>query len=138
MPQDYIVRLLEQLRAIAATVGGKKAADDLAGAEQEIEEQCVRQTGLPFAVVKQATPEGLSLLLGMGGAMQLPRRLILAELLSQDGDLNERRGDPPLAALSYRQAIRLIDDALPSLRGAEAAAIRKKQAAMAAKLRDIG
>lgn len=137
MPQDYILRLLEQLGAMAATIGGKKAAGDLEGAALEIEEQCVRHTGLPFAVVKQASPEGLSLLLEMGGAMQVPRQLMLAELLRQEAELCERRGNPPAAVLSYRQAAQLIEDALPSLAGEDAATFREVQATIAAKLRDL-
>jgi hypothetical protein len=138
MPQDYIIRLLQQLGAMLATIAGKKSVGDLAGAEQEIADQCERHTGLPWVVVKQSTPDALVGLLAMGGAMKTPRALILAELLREDGELNERRGDPPAAAMSYRLAAGLISDALPSLRGEDEAAFRERAADLATKLRDLG
>ncbi|HEX2099126.1 MAG TPA: hypothetical protein VHF69_00600 [Candidatus Synoicihabitans sp.] len=138
MPQDYILRLLQQLGAIVATILGKRAAGDLDGAEAEIAEQCLRHTGLPLVVVKQSTPEALAQLLAMGGAMQTSRALILAELLRHDAQLAEARGNPVAAALSYQQADRLIADSLPSLAGEEAEAFRQKQAEIATKLRDLG
>ncbi len=137
MPQDYIIRLLQQLGAVLASIAGKKSQGDWAAAEQEIADQCERHTGLPFAVVKQSTPESLAQLLAMGGAMQLPRSLMLAELLCEDADLSERRGNPMAAAASYAQAEALIARALPSLAGEDEAAFQEKQAVVVTKLRDL-
>src|SRR5690606_27758281 len=108
MPQDYILRWLQQLGAIVATISGKRTAGDLAGAEQEIDDQCQRHIGLPLVVIRQSSPEGLEALLAMGGSMQLHRSLILAELLRQDAELAKARGNPMFAAGSLRQAERLI------------------------------
>jgi hypothetical protein len=138
VPQDYIIRLLQQLGAMLATIAGKKSVGDLAGAEQEIAEQCLRHTGLPLMVVKQSSPEDLAALLAMGGAMQVPRALILAELLREDGQLSEARGNPPGAVMSYRQSAELIARALPSLRGEDERAFLERQAELAVKLRDLG
>jgi hypothetical protein len=138
VPQDYIIRLLQQLGAMLATIAGKKSVGDLAGAEQEIAEQCLRHTGLPLMVVKQSSPEDLAALLAMGGAMQVPRALILAELLREDGALSEARGNPPGAVMSYRQSAELIARALPSLRGEDERAFLERQAELAVKLRDLG
>lgn len=137
MPQDYIIRLLQQLGAIVATIAGKRVAGDLEGAEQEIAEQCVRQTGLPFVVVKQSSPEDLAALLAMGGSLQVPRALTLAELLRQDAILNEQRGNPLAAVTSYRQAAHLISRGLPMLSGEDEAVFRERQSEIAAKLRDL-
>ena len=137
MPQDYILRLLQQLGAIVATISGKRTAGDLAGAEREIDDQCQRHVGLPFAVIRQSSPEGLEALLAMGGSMQLHRSLILAELLRQDAELAIARGNPMFAAASLRQAERLIQRALPSLFGEEAEAFGRAAQDIAAQLRDL-
>jgi hypothetical protein len=137
VPQDYIIRLLQQLGAVLAAIAGKKTSGDLAGAEQEIAEQCLRHTGLPLVVVKQSSPEDLAALLAMGGALQVPRALLLAELLREEAELNELRGNPPGAVLSYRQALRLIEDALPTLRGEDETVFRERQATIATKVRDL-
>lgn len=138
MPQDYILRLLQQLGAIVATISGKRTAGDLAGAEQEIDEQCQRHVGLPLVVVRQSSPEGLDGLLAMGGVMQLHRSLILAELLRQDAELARSRGNPLSAVASLRQADHLIERALPSLVGEEAKAFRRAAQDIAVQLRDLG
>jgi hypothetical protein len=137
VPQDYIIRLLQQLGAVVAMIAGKRARGEFEAAEQELEEQCLRQTGLPMIVVKQSTPEGLLGLLAMGGARQGLRALTLAELLREDGLLSEQRGNPPLAVLSYRQAVALIEHTLPQLGGEDAAFFRERHSELQAKLRDL-
>jgi len=138
MPQDYILRLLQQLGAIVATIAGKRTAGDLAGAEQEIDDQCQRHVGLPLVVVRQSSPENLAALLAMGGAMQVHRSLILAELLRQDADLALARGNPLAAVTSLRQAERLVQHALPSLVGDEAETFSRAAQEIATQLRDLG
>lgn len=138
MPQDYILRLLQQLGAIVATIAGKRTAGDFAGAEHELNEQCLRHTGLPLVVAKQASSDDLQALLAMGGQMQLHRSLILAELLRQDAELAKARGNPLEAVVSLRRALDLVERALPALVGEEAAAFREAQQTMVTQLRDLG
>lgn len=137
MPQDYILRLLQQLGAIVATIAGRRTAGDLQGAEQAIADECLRQTGLPFVVVQQSSPENLAALLQMGGARQVSRALTLAELLREDALLAEQRGNPLHAAVSYRQALSLVTSTLPGLRGEEETLFRGRAAELAVKLRDL-
>ena len=136
--QDYILRLLQQLGAVVATILGRRAAGDLAGAEQEIEEQCLRHVGLPWVIVRQSSPESLRSLLAMGGALQSLRTLVVAELLVQSADLAQARCNPPAAAADLSLAEALYREILPQLGGSDAEEICRRHRDVVARQRDLG
>lgn len=138
MAQDYILRMLQQIGAMIAGIVAKKNAGDPAGAEAEIQEQCLQHVGLPIDMVKHASPDAVAELLATGGALRHTKGVFLAELLLQDATLAEARGNPPDALRSYQHAFRLLHDALGVLSGDEERAYREKLIAISVKLRDLG
>jgi hypothetical protein len=137
MSQDYILRLIQQIMAMIASIAARRKQGDLDGAAAEIEERCVQHIGLPLVVVRQSTPVALEALLAMSGARKHERALLLAELLLQSAELAELRGNPPLAALDYRHAWKLINDSAVVLIPSEQAIYRAKLEFIATKLRDL-
>jgi hypothetical protein len=63
MAQDYILRMLQQIGAMLAGIIAKKQQGDLAGAEAELQEQCLHRVGLPLFVLKHSPPEAVAELL---------------------------------------------------------------------------
>ena len=138
MSQDYILRMLHQVGAMLAGIIAKRQRGDLAGAEAELQEQCLQRVGLPLVVVKHSPPQAVAELLAGGGALHHARGVFVAELLLQDAALAEARGNPPDALGSYRVAYRLLTDALSVLSVDEEKTYRARLVAIAARLRDLG
>lgn len=112
---DYILRLVEQISRILAGIIHQKRLGRGEHALAGVEQACLEQVGLPLELIKQASPEQLLALLRSGGDIWVTRSLILAELLREEAEICELRGNAPSAALSYAHASRLIVDALPFL-----------------------
>lgn len=121
-----------------AQIVAKKTRGDVSGAAAEIEEQCLQHIGLPLILIKQSSPDAVAGLLASGGALRTTRAILLAELLLQDAELSELRGNPPEAVLSYSHAQRLLADVVGALNPDEQAHYRDQLANIAAKLRDLG
>ncbi len=138
MATDYIMRVIEQVAAMLAGIMARRKAGDQAGAAQELEEQSLRQVGLPLFVVKHSPPEAVTALLAESGARRHVRGVLLSELLLQDAALAEERGNPPEAVASYALAFRLLNDALATLAVDDEVIYRDRLGEISAKLRDLG
>lgn len=138
MAQDYIIRLIQQMAAMLAGIIAQRQRGELSAAAASLEEKCLAHVGLPLAVIKHASPEGLADLLAVGGDRRFVRSIALVELLIQDAEISVLRGSPFAAVASYRHAGRLLSDALPVLDSDEKAHYQRKLDAVATRLDDLG
>ena len=72
---DYILTIVEQVGLMLAELARLKSGEKPAG----ISVLCLRETGLPLAVVKHSSPETILQLLKTGGGTQYARAVLLAE-----------------------------------------------------------
>jgi hypothetical protein len=126
MSQDYILRLIEQVGQMLASILTLRKAGRNAEATKEIEVVCLRAVGLPFNLVKQSSPETLLQLLQSGGGTQYVRAVMLAELLLQQAELCDAARKDREAMISRAQAHRLLAHAINSLAPDEQAVYRAK------------
>ncbi len=59
MPEDYMMRLIEQTTQMLASIMARKMEGGNDGATQEIETACLRVTGLSFDLIRRYSPEAL-------------------------------------------------------------------------------
>jgi hypothetical protein len=130
--------MIQQIGVMLAGILAKRRAGDLAGAEAELREKALQNVGLPLTAVKHSPPEAVQALLAETGAMQPLRTVLLAELLIEDGNLAEARGNPPEAVLSLQLASRLLEDVVDVLPRDDAQTYRARLEDLAARLRDLG
>lgn len=126
MATDFFLRLLEQIGIMLAQLAGLRGRDRA----EKISALCMRETGLPFAVVKHSAPETLIDMLRSGGATEHPRAILLAELLLADAEENERANELQAAAISRAQGAALLAHSVSFLAPDE-------QAIYSAKLREL-
>lgn len=138
MPQDYIVRMIQQMAAMLAGIIAQRQRGELSSAADSIEQKCLEHVGLPLSVVKHTSPEGLAELLATGGDLRYIRSIALAELLIQDAEISVLRGSPFTAVASYTHAVRLLSDSIPVLDREEQRHYRGKLEDVATRLQDLG
>jgi hypothetical protein len=134
MAQDYIMRLIEQIGQLLASILAHKHPGRDREAMAEIEAVCLEHVGVPMSLVRRSSPEGLWALLAPGGALRYPRAILLAELLLQDAELSERTGRNVAALCAQLQAFSLLRLSIDLLTIDEAAVYRPKLEALARKL----
>ena len=131
MPQDWILRLIEQISIMLAELSRLKSGEKPA----RISALCLRETGLPFDFVKHSSPQDILKLLESGGATQYVRAVVLAELLLQDAELSEAAGKSREATISRAQAQALLMHSVDKLEPDEQAMYRAKLEALTNQLR---
>ena len=122
MPQDYILRLIEQVAQMIAEICRLRAAEKPA----RLNAICLRETGLPLELVKRSSPETILELLKSGGGTQYARAVILAELLLQDAEASDLAGRNREAIISRAQARALLGSSIDYLSNEEQAVYRPK------------
>jgi len=122
MPQDYILRLIEEVALMLAELARLKSGEKPA----RISALCLRETGLPLDFVKHSAPDTILRLLETGGGTQYARAVLLAELLLQDADVSESAGKNREAIISRAQAATLLEDSIDQLSPDEQAVYRPK------------
>jgi hypothetical protein len=122
MPQDYILRLIEEVALMLAELARLKSGEKPA----RISALCLRETGLPLDVVKHSAPDTILRLLETGGGTQYARAVLLAELLLQDADVGESAGKNREAIISRAQAATLLEHSIDHLSPDEQAVYRPK------------
>jgi hypothetical protein len=135
MPQDYFLRLIEQVSIMLAQIMGKKAAGDDAGAKQELDAQCRQTIGLDIARLHEMSPEALTQHLETAGGLRQTRAILLAELLLQDAAMNS--GDERRQAIDQLHAFCLIASAIDSLDADDQRAYRPKLQFLIDRLRPL-
>lgn len=138
MPQDYIVRLIQQMAAMLAVIVSRRQAGRLDEAGEAIAEECLRNVGLPWEMVVQAPPDALQELLAIGGELRFIRSIALAELLLQDAEIQSMRGNPLFSAVRYQAAHHLLSRVVDALAPDERQYYRAKLADVATRLADLG
>ena len=126
MATDFVLRLIEQIGIMLAQLMGLRGRERA----EKISALCMRETGLPFELVKHSAPETLIEMLRSGGATEHPRAVILAELLLADAKESERVANLHAAAISRAQAAALLAHSVTFLEPDE-------QAIYSAKLRQL-
>jgi len=111
MPEDWILRLIEQVSRMLAELSRLKSGERPA----RISALCLRETGLPLDFVKHSSPKAILQLLESGGGTQYVRAVLLAELLLQDADVNEEAGKSREARISRAQAQALLAYSIDNL-----------------------
>jgi hypothetical protein len=122
MPQDYILRLIEEVALMLAELARLKSGEKPA----RISALCLRETGLPLDFVKHSAPDTILRLLETGGGTQYARAVLLAELLLQDADVSESAGKNREAIISRAQAATLLEHSIDHLSPDEQAVYRPK------------
>jgi len=111
MPEDYILRLIEQIAALLAGILAKLNGGQYPAARLEIEHLCLSQIGLGIGDVKRRSPESLSDHLAQSGQLQTQRSVLLAELLLLDAQLGDRDANSAAAIVGRMHAFCLLRDA---------------------------
>lgn len=113
MARDYVLRLIEQVANLLASVLARRVADDAPAARQEVEDLCVQTVGLSLATVKAMTPDAVAAHLAAAGGLGPVRAVLLAELLLQDGELCDDSGNVAGGWCARLHAFCLLHDAYP-------------------------
>ncbi|PYJ69988.1 MAG: hypothetical protein DME76_07085 [Verrucomicrobia bacterium] len=132
MSQDYILRLIEQVTQMLASILALRRTGRDAEAAKEVEAVCLQSVGLPLSLVKRSSPERILQLLESGGGTQHVRAVMLAELLLQDAELSDAAKKKSEAMISRAQAHALLAHSVDSLSPDEQAVYRPKLDALAA------
>lgn len=88
MPQDYFLRLIDQIAIMLAEVTRLVASGNRSGAMAELNEQCQQTIGLDITRVQQMSPEALVQFLDTAIGLRQSRAIMLAELLLKDAELH--------------------------------------------------
>lgn len=134
MARDYILRIIEQLGLIVASILAARRRGDVPTALAQVHEQCLQHVGLPFDLLKHASPEQVAEWLRSGGALVHPRSVILAELLLQDAEIQEESLNALGALISYLHTVCLLEEHAAAFSRDEESALRSKAAAARARV----
>lgn len=137
MQRDYIMRLIEQVAALLASVIAKERAGHYVEAKADLEEKARQVVGMGLGKLRKLPPETVSQLLASSGGLRYGRAVILAELLLHDAVIADATGDPRDALLSRIHAFCLLSETIDSLAAEDRAVYREKLDALAAKLKTL-
>ena len=102
MQRDYIMRLIEQIAALMASIIAKERAGKYPEAKAEIDEKARRTIGLSLDQVRKLSPEAVSQLLASSGGLRYGRAVILAELLMHDAKVSEANGQSSHGSAAFK------------------------------------
>jgi hypothetical protein len=126
MPRDYLLRLVEQIAKMLASLIARRKAGEHEEAKRDLEALCLEHIGLSLDFVKRASPEALEQALASGGALQHTRAIALAELLIQDAEMCDETGQSGHGWISRLHAFCLLDDHFDLLSREEQPTYREK------------
>jgi hypothetical protein len=113
MPQDYFLRLIDQIAIMLAAIARQAASGDRGGARAEISEQCRQTIGLDISQIQQMSPEALGQLLESSAGLRQTRAVMIAELLLKDSEMHA--GDLGRVTLDRLHAFCLLASVVDSL-----------------------
>jgi len=125
MPQDYLMRMIEQTTLMLLSILAAKKAGRNDDAAAEIEAACLQRIGLPLALVQRSSPEALSDLMQRSGDRYV-RSILLAELLLQDAELCELSEKNSEMIRSRLQAFCLLAESIDALSAEDQLVYRDK------------
>src|SRR4051812_15086866 len=115
MQRDYIMRLIEQIAALLASVIAKERAGQFSEAKADLEEKARQTIGMNLPDLKRLSPEAVSQLLESSGGLRYGRAVILAELLLHDAAISEATDGKSDTLLSYLHAFCLLSETMETL-----------------------
>ncbi len=137
MQRDYIMRLIEQIAALLASVVAKQRAGQYPEAKAELEEKARQTIGFGLSDLKRLSPEAVSQLLESSGGLRYGRAVVVAELLLQDAAISEATGESGDTLLNYLHAFCLLSDTIETLTVEDQAVYRPKVDALVTRLRSL-
>ena len=137
MERDYIMRLIEQIAALLASVIAKERAGQYSEAKADLEEKARQTIGIDLRDLQRLSPEAVSQLLESSGGLRYGRAVILAELLLHAAANSEATNQSGDVLLSYLHAFCLLSDSIDTLAEEDQAIYRPKLDALAAHLRSL-
>jgi hypothetical protein len=137
MQRDYIMRLIEQIAALVASIIAKERAGQYPEAKADADEKARQTIGLSLSDVRKLSPEAVSQLLCSSGGLRYGRAVILAELLLHDAAISEATGHSTDALLSYVHAFCLLSDTVDTLTEEDQSVYREKLDALATRLESL-
>ena len=137
MQRDYIMRLIEQVAALVASIIAKERAGQYPEARAEVDEKARQSIGMSLGEMRNLSPEAVSQLLAGSGGLRYGRAIILAELLLHDAVISDATGHASEALLSRVHAFCLLSDTIDTLTDEDQVVYRQKLDALAARLSDL-
>ena len=137
MPQDYIMRLIERIAGLLASIIAKERAGLHSEAKADIDEKTQQTIGMGTRDVRRLSPEAVAELLQSSGGLRYGRAVILAELLLHDAAISDATGQDSDALLDYLHAFCLLSDAIDTLSDDDQAVYRPKLDALVVRLRNL-
>ena len=104
---DYIMRLIEQLGVALAQIIMRKGRQEYDEAEAIISRTAQRLLGFDLALLRRLSDEGIIGLLKRPDASDVGAYLAAAELLREQGEIDERRGGTDQGYDCYHKALSL-------------------------------
>lgn len=134
MQRDYVMRLIEQVAALIASMVCKVRSGQYLEARAELNEKAQQNVGLTLDEARKFSPEAVKELLGSAGGLRYGRAVMLAELLLLDAEISEATGHPSDALLNYLHAFCLLCDSVDGLPLDDQAVYLEKLDKLAARL----
>ncbi len=113
MPEDYFLRLIDQVAIMLSQIASREVAGDNSGAKAEVNAQCRQAMGLDISQVRRMSPEALAQLLNTAAGLRQSRAVLLSELLLKDAEMHPE--DEGRVSLNRLQAFCLIASVVDSL-----------------------
>ena len=137
MSRDYILRMIEQIAAMLASIMAKRRAGQVVEARQDLDSQCLRAIGLTLDNLKKLSPEAVAELLHEAGALRPVRAVTLAELLLVEAEWNDEKMGALDSTSNRVHAFCLLADSIDALDAEDQSVYRAKLKTLAGKLQDL-
>ena len=137
MVRDYVMRLVEQVAKMLASVIAKAESGEHGEARQELDAICQQHVGLTLDFVKRTSPEGVAQALESAGALRHARAVLLSDLLTLDADISDDTGRAAEATVARLHAFCLLADSMQMLSRDEQATYRPKLDCLAESLKAL-
>ena len=137
MQRDYIMRLIERIAALVASIVAKERAGQYPEARAEVDVKSREVIGMGLGDLRKLSPEVVSQLLTSSGGLRYGRAVILAELLLHDAAIADATDHASDALLSRVHAFCLLSDTIDTLTTEDQAIYREKLDTLAAQLRTL-
>ena len=110
--QDYIKRMLEQFGEFLLALKKLMSEDKQEEAREQLDLAYKEALGLDPEFVRNAPDDFLILSAGMSRVGDVDKSLVLADLLSMDGDWHALAGDDDTAAICYAKAMNVLSESV--------------------------
>lgn len=124
--QDYIMRMVEQVARMLASVLSHREEGRYEDAAVELQRQIQGCIGIPLETLRWFSPERLLAILPQYGPLRSLRAITLGEMLIVDAELCEKSGQSKAALCSRLLAYTLIAEVIDTLEEEERIIYRQK------------